>query len=614
MEKIFAYGSAEEQEKEQQKRKKAQSNLYGSPEHAEQENGIFDKILGKKKRELDVTEIPLANGLGKLKVGVKIEEPKEEEKDNKSKASFKLGDAQRDFFKQTADVALGKAEVTVIEFCPDWQLKVGLDLFKVDSTGDFEMLQASIAMPVRVLSKEQVKNTPLKDFAAQMSDKAELYVEIQLVIDLSRGEAKALRRLKIKQGEVDAVGGEVDNLDKKVKQLKEQKLKSKESFIDSKLEELGKKSKDELSDKELKKLERQFNKTCEELRDEIVDTKNKLRKQQQNLKKLQQKSRDLASKIKSPLLKKLNSAFLKKIGSILSKLATALNYIEVVYSVLKILILLWSGAKIKFLKGESLDDISPMETSELLMQVMHDKITGKKQAENPEYTDKIEEYGTGGGATDDDVSAIQAELQNFISAHGKAFESSGTKTGNGLGGENGTGSEEGSESEESKGSGSIGKASENAEKEAEEQVKKQGVKVGSGEKAIEGGEKSEVTVYEEKGEKVEAKRIKIVHTADNEDFDGEHRVIGNKKIKLNKESVTHGDNVEFSFSFTAYFKGELCEFQLRRLSARVHIDAPVEGKAQCVRLILSESVTCYFEGGKLCIKKGNAINYTQIEK
>jgi len=62
--------------------------------------------------------------------------------------------------------------------------------------------------------------------------------------------------------------------------------------------------------------------------------------------------------------------------------------------------------------------------------------------------------------------------------------------------------------------------------------------------------------------------------------------------------------------FTAYFKGELCEFRVNEINAIVEINV----LNQEIYLIVKESVTCHFNGGKFCIKEGSAIKYSRIQK
>lgn len=297
----------------------------------------------------------------------------------------------------------------------------------------------------------------------------------------------------------------------------------------------------------------------------------------------------------------------------LATIGKALDLIEIVYSALKIAVMFWSGAKLSLLKGKTLPDITLYDLSETLMQTMLDKIVGKEIPEGDIPTDERPEavYPTEGNSSEEGAeqqAAIEAEFQNLIRLYGeytgmKAVTVSGSK---GLG----TGSTDGGSDN---GTTKFGQSNDE-DKEIEKEVKAGGITVGSGEKALDDGDKTEVTVLEEKGEKVEAKRVKITNTLYGVSFEGDSRVIGNKKIKLNKTSVTHGDDVKFSFIFTAYFKGELCEFQIRSISAKVHIDKPNKDKPQQINLIVTEPVTCYFKGGKLCIKKGKSINYTQIDK
>lgn len=595
MEKIFAYGNPEEEERKRQRQLEAAKNIRGYPE----ENNASDKLLpDSSKVELDVTEIPLSAGT--LKIGVKLEQPQNEaKKDKKTGVSLKLSQLERKAFKQKAEAALGKAEVPSIQFSPDLELKVGLDLFTIDSGGNFDMLKTSITMPVRILSKEQARNTPLSDIAAKMSDKAELHVEIKLEIDLSPKEASALKELRLKHAEVDNVGDKVTSIDKQVKELGEKELKNQSDFYDAKLQKLGKSSKDELTSAELKKLEKQFNKISRELQDKIIDAKSKLKKQKQKLKRLRKSVTELSEQIKSPFLKKLNKKLLKKIGTILARIAKALDYIEIVYSALKILILLWSGAKLKILRGKSLSDINLNDMSELLIQTMLDKFTGKEIPEGEETTTERPEAVYPGKDSEDEeggLTEIQAEYQNFVNLYRKMIE-----TGN----KPNPGNETSENNKEITGNSSSGTQHEDKEGKEEDAE--------AGGASFDGRENTEAEVLEENDEKVEVRKIKITQTIRDEEFGGAKRKIGNERIVLNKSSITHGDHVTFMFRFSAYFKGELCDFTIEKVNAKVHITKPKQYEPQQICLIVTESITCYFKGGRICLKKGSSINYTNIQ-
>jgi len=594
MEKIFAYGNPEEEERKRQQQLEADKNIRGYPE----EDNAFDKLLpNSSKVELDVTEIPLSAGT--LKIGVKFEQPrKEARKNEKTSVSLKLSQLEREKFKQKAEAAFGKAEVTAIQFSPDLELNVGLDLFKVDSGGNFDMLKTSVTMPVRILSKTQAQNTPLSNIAEKMSDKAELYVEIKLEIDLSPKEAGALKELQLKHAEVDNVGEKVTRLDNKAKELGENKLKNQSDFYDAKLQKMGKNSKDELTSREIKKLEKQFNKTCRELQDKLVDVKHKLRKQQEKLKRLRKSVTELSEQIKSPFLKRLNKKLLKKIGTILARIAKALDYIEIVYSALKILILLWSGAKLKILKGKSLSDINLNDMSELLIQTMLDKFTGKEIPEGEESTTERPEAVYPGKEGEDEeggLTEIQAEYQNFVNLYSRMIEA-----GNKINSRKKT--EE--NNKEITGNSPVGTQQE--DKDGKEE------KAEAGGPSFAGRGNAEAEVMEENDDKVEARKIKITQTKRDEEFDGTKRKIGNERIVLNKSSIAHGDKVTFMLRFSTYFKGELCDFTIEKVDAEVDITKPEENKPQQINLIVTKSITCYFNGGRICLKKGSIINYTNI--
>jgi len=591
MDKIFAYGTPEEDDKY---RSNSYINYAESIWEEKTDEKRFERILpATKKVKLKTFDIKLS--FGTLKVAAIIQNS---DNSDKKDSQVEIAKFSHTLLKK-AEESFASANFTVIEFSPYLKLNLGAEFFKIDSNGEFDMLKASAKLS-QTLSKSQVKETPFAEIADKMPEDASLIVEIKLEIDLSIGEANALSQLRFKEAELVTLDNETKQIQKEIRELNAEKIKKRNAFIDKELKDI--KFKDKKHKKKLiEKLEKKFNKQNKQIRESIDNLKDRLRKKKKYVKSLKSKAEDLASKIKSPFLKKLNNSFIKKCGSILAKIAKALDYIEIVFSVLKISIMLWSGAKMRLFKGESLSDISLYEISEILEQTMLDKILGKEIPEGDEITTERPEavYPNSGNLSEEEnLAAIEAEYQNFLSLYGKLMGTYSTGSGTGVGGN----LKHGNNSENGSGSG----FSKKKEKEIEESDKKEGSKFGVKGKTEK--DKTEADFLENSNEKVQVKKIQVQKTNRGEEFDGDKREIGNKKIILSKTSVTNGEKVFFTMSFTAYFKGELCEFRAERIDAIVKIDV----KDQEIYLIVKESVTCHFNGGKLCIKEGSSIKYGKI--
>ena len=63
--------------------------------------------------------------------------------------------------------------------------------------------------------------------------------------------------------------------------------------------------------------------------------------------------------------------------------------------------------------------------------------------------------------------------------------------------------------------------------------------------------------------------------------------------------------------FIVYFKGEVCMFIIPRVEGKVKV-VHKEDKPSETIITVTKSITCYFSGGIICLKKGSIINYTNI--
>jgi len=591
MDKIFAYGTPEEDDKY---RSNSYINYAESIWEEKTDEKRFEKILpATKKVKLKTFDIKLS--FGTLKVAAIIQNS---DNSDKKDSQVEIAKFSHTLLKK-AEESFASANFTLIEFSPYLKLDLGAEFFKINSDGEFDMLKASAKLS-QTLSKSQVKETPFAEIADKIPESASLIVEIELELDLSIKEAKALSLLKVNEAQLDVLDNETKQIQKEIRELNAEKIKKQNAFIDKELKDIE--FKDEKHKKKLiEKLEKKFNKQNKQIRESIDNLKDKLRKQKKIVKKLEQDARNISDSIKSKFLKKLNNSFIKKYGSLLTKIAKALDYIEIVFSVLKISIMLWSGAKMRLFKGESLSDISLSEISEILEQTMLDKILGKEIPEGDEFTTERPEavYPNSGNLTEDEnLEAIEAEYQNFLSLYGKLMGPYSSGSGTGIGGN----LKHGNNSENSSGSD----FSKKEEKEIEESEKKEGTKFGTRRKTEE--DKIEADFLENSNEKVQVNKIRVLKIDYNSEFDGDKRVIGNKQITLNKNSVVNEEEVLFLMIFTAYFKEELCEFRAERIKAIVKIDVT----NQEIYLIVKESVTCHFNGGKFCIKQGSSIKYGKI--
>jgi len=591
MDKIFAYGTPEEDDKY---RSNSYINYAESIWEEKTDEKRFEKILpATKKVKLKTFDIKLS--FGTLKVAAIIQNS---DNSDKKDSQVEIAKFSHTLLKK-AEESFASANFTLIEFSPYLKLDLGAEFFKINSDGEFDMLKASAKLS-QTLSKSQVKETPFAEIADKIPESASLIVEIELELDLSIKEAKALSLLKVNEAQLDVLDNETKQIQKEIRELNAEKIKKQNAFIDKELKDIE--FKDEKHKKKLiEKLEKKFNKQNKQIRESIDNLKDKLRKQKKIVKKLEQDARNISDSIKSKFLKKLNNSFIKKCGSLLAKIAKALDYIEIVFSVLKISIMLWSGAKMRLFKGESLSDISLSEISEILEQTMLDKILGKEIPEGDEFTTERPEavYPNSGNLTEDEnLEAIEAEYQNFLSLYGKLMGPYSSGSGTGIGGN----LKHGNNSENSSGSD----FSKKEEKEIEESEKKEGTKFGTRRKTEE--DKIEADFLENSNEKVQVNKIRVLKIDYNSEFDGDKRVIGNKQITLNKNSVVNEEEVLFLMIFTAYFKEELCEFRAERIKAIVKIDVT----NQEIYLIVKESVTCHFNGGKFCIKQGSSIKYGKI--
>ena len=587
MDKIFAYGTPEEDDKY---RSNSYINYAESIWEEKTDEKRFEKILpATKKVKLKTFDIKLS--FGTLKVAAVIQNS---DNSDKKDSQVEIAKFSHTLLKK-AEESFASANFTLIEFSPYLKLDLGAEFFKINSDGEFDMLKASAKLS-QTLSKKQVKETPFAEIEDKMPEDASLIVEIELEIDLSIKEAKALSLLKVNEAQLDALDSETKKIQSEIRELNAEKIKKQNAFIDKELKDI--KFKDEKQKKKLiEKLEKKFNKQNKQIRESIDNLKDKLRKQKKIVKKLEQDARNISDSIKSKFLKKLNNSFIKKCGSLLAKIAKALDYIEIVFSVLKISIMLWSGAKMRLFKGQSLSDISLYEISEILEQTMLDKILGKEIPEGDDFATERPEavYPNSGNLSEEEnLAAIEAEYQNFLSLYGKLMGPYSSGSGTGI---NGT-LKTGNNSDGNSGSG----FSKKEEKEIEESEKKEDTKFGTRRKTEDTPVKDEKVSEHKDGIKAsKIKKPELLYSQEgNYLTNANGKEIQNVKvIEIENPTNSEGDAIMVDISFYAYAKGAMQLFYFKRVEAILRLNSEEEKVYE-----ITKSVTYEFEGGiKIYLKK-----------
>ncbi|MBN2236543.1 MAG: hypothetical protein JW729_03230 [Bacteroidales bacterium] len=255
MSKIHAYGTSEEEDK-------------GYDFSDEKEGEILNKILPTtKKAEIAKYTIPLAGGMGKLKVGAVLQNTTLSKGED---IEVSVGKVSNTLLKK-ATASLASTKFTVLELTPKLKFDLQVQAFKIDSKGEFSMLSASVKAKQTFQKAEELSGTPFEGIVEKIPDNMQLYIEVELAMDLSIGEARHLAKLKIKQAELEKASKTADDLKKQVDALQDQKVKSRTKYISDKIDDFKGIENPQKRAKIETKLSKEFNKTNEELRDALDD-------------------------------------------------------------------------------------------------------------------------------------------------------------------------------------------------------------------------------------------------------------------------------------------------------------------------------------------------------
>lgn len=507
---------------------------------------------------------------------------------------------ERDYLKSQMAFAAKTEKAKLIDFGSGIVAEVGHTFFKVDSDGKFQKPVLEIQAKGRISSSSEdgpIKQMLIQAYGQKLFKQGSVVdIVVKVEIDTTKATKELIEATNKYKRRAKELEDEANKIKNKAEELRKKRELKRDKFVKEQIEDYQKRNKKLPSKGKIEKFVEKFYRT---------DTNKNLQKQ---IKSLRKKAGDIKGE-----LKKIQKLLTKKLGKVvgildgpiiratLKVVGRILTVVGIIFDVIGAIIVAWQ------LANDIMNYGIRFGFNPKAILGLDDKGPGY---DNPPL------YVKGDGENVESEEPVHNEPFNFILESGDGEkEGSGNDKGNieGGTGDSPEGTVKNGKTSDSRNNGTVGGDKKGTGTNKTSGLTTEKVNVGTGEKTISGGVKTEAIVQEGKGVKVETKSIKISQIIEGEEFDGVTRVIGNKRIKLNKTSIIHGEEVVFSMAFTAYFKGELCEFKVPMISGLIHIDSPAKDKKQKIRVIVNESVTCLFDGGKLCIKKGSSIEITEMK-
>lgn len=342
----------------------------GSPKTAAEKgvDAIESAIDRKKTIKLDIP-FSFKGCNGKISVaGI----PRSKNED-KSEAKLAFGNFSGEYLSGKLNASLVKGEQSIV-LPGGLVLKFEFEALKLNSDKELDVATLSLTGE-KSFKAGGLKGTVFEPYLQTLVDvNSAVKLSVSLESNLNPPDVKRYKKLMNRNKQIRKLESEADVIQNTLKDIEESLDNRKEKFFSENLHKLD----DDLDlDQKKKILEKQFKEEIKPLNNKVVDYKNRLRELKKEARRIQKRSETLLKRIKSPILKAVNSSLIKKSAALLIKIGKASDLVESIVFVLKSFTIVVAGGKLTLLKGESVDDMSLHDTSDLLMKTLHDAATDK---------------------------------------------------------------------------------------------------------------------------------------------------------------------------------------------------------------------------------------------